>query len=200
MGLWLVQQCRHAWAVGSEAPSYADMAELAKSAPPAGALFDPDLPELLTHGDMPGRIRAACERGGEPVPVERSHLIRCVFESLACKYRLVLEEIEAVTGTPIEVVHVIGGGSRNEFLCQLTADISGRPVLAGPVEAAALGNILVQLYAFGELGSLDEMRRLVRASTEVRTYEPEANGVWESLYDRFLGVTDRRLVTQELAG
>src|SRR5207244_4946818 len=132
------------------------------AAAPSGALFDPDLPELLTPGDMPERIRAACARAGGEVPTERPSLLRAIFESLACKYRLVLDEIESVTGRTIDTVHVIGGGSQNEFLCRLTADVSRRAVLAGPVEAAALGNVLVQLHAFGDVGSLAEMREVVR--------------------------------------
>ena len=143
------------------------------NAPAGGPLFDPDLPELMAPGNMPARIRAVCEQCGQLGPGERDVLIRAVFESLACKYRLVLEEIERVTGTPIEVVHVIGGGARNEFLCRLTANVTQRPVLAGPVEAAALGNILVQLTHFGELASPAEMRELVRSSTEIRVFEPD---------------------------
>ena len=200
MGLWLVQECRRAWVAEGEAPNYADMVELAREAPPGGPLFDPDVPTLLAPGDMPARIRAVCEQSGQLAPGERSVLIRAVFESLACKYRLVLEEIEQVTGMPIEVVHVIGGGARNEFLCRLTANIARRPVFAGPIEAAALGNILVQLHASGELGSLAEMRELVRDSTEVRAYEPDADDApWEALYDRFLHVVRPGLVEQEVA-
>jgi rhamnulokinase len=201
MGLWLVQECRRAWVTEGASPSYSDMAELAKTAPPGGPLFDPDLPELLAPGDMPARIRSVCDQRGELALDERSVLIRAVFESLACKYRLVIEQIERVTGTPIDVVHVIGGGARNEFLCGLTANITRRPVLAGPVEAAALGNIAVQLRASGELSSLTEMRALVRSSTVVRTYEPDGHASqWEALYDRFLRVARPDLVGQEIAG
>jgi len=200
MGLWLVQECRRAWVAEGAAPSYADMTNLARKAPPGGPLFDPDLPALLAPGDMPARIRSVCEQCGQLAPDERSVLIRAVFESLACKYRLVLEEIEEVTGTPIEVVHVIGGGARNVFLCQLTADVMGRPVLAGPSEAAALGNIVVQLHAFGELGSLIEMRELVRSSIEVQTFEPDPAAQGEALYDRFLRVARPELVGQGIVG
>ena len=161
MGLWLVQECRRAWVAEGATESYADMAELAMNAPVGGPLFDPDLPELMAPGNMPARIRAVCEQCGQLAPGERDVLIRAVFESLACKYRLVLEEIERVTGTPIEVVHVIGGGARNEFLCRLTANVARRPVLAGPVEAAALGNILVQLGTLrrARLGGRDARAR-----------------------------------------
>jgi rhamnulokinase len=193
MGLWLVQECRRAWIAEGAAQSYADMAELAMSAPAGGPLFDPDLPELMAPGNMPARIRALCEQCGQLAPGDRDVLVRAVFESLACKYRFVLEEIEQVTGTAIEVIHVIGGGARNEFLCRLTASIARRPVLAGPVEAAALGNVLVQLHTFGELGSAAEMRELVRRSTAIRVFEPDPDGSpWESLYDRFLDLARAR--------
>ncbi len=195
MGLWLVQECRRAWVTEGSAPSYAEMAELARLAPAGGPLFDPDLPVLLLPGNMPVRIREACGLRDATVAPDRSVLIRAIFESLACKYRLVLEEIEHVTAQRIDVVHVIGGGAQNDFLCQLTANITRHPVLAGPVEAAALGNVLVQLGALGLVGSLSEMRELVRASTAVRVYEPDAElDRWEALYERFAGVVAPRLV------
>jgi rhamnulokinase len=196
MGLWLVQECRRAWVSRGAAPTYTDMAELARKAPSGGPLFDPDSPALLAPGDMPARIRSVCEQCGQPAPDERAVLIRAVFESLACKYRLVLEQLECATGSAVEVVHVIGGGVNNAFLCQLTANVARRPVLAGPTEAAALGNIVVQLHAFDELDSLAEMRELVRRSIEVRVYEPDADvSRWEALYDRF-----RRVASPDLVG
>jgi rhamnulokinase len=190
-----VQECRRAWLRDGDAPGYADLASIAAAAP-GGALFDPDLPELLTPGDMPARIRAACGRAGQSVPAERPALLRAIFESLACKYRFVLEEIESVTGRTIETVHVIGGGSQNAFLCQLTANISRRVVLAGPVEAAALGNVLVQLHAFGDVASLAEMRQVVRSSTELSVYEPDSAAErWNELYGRFRAVLDSEVLT-----
>ena len=198
MGLWLVQECRRAWVAEGGAPSYTELVELASASPQGGPLFDPDVPELRAPGGMPTRIRAVCTECGQVPPEARSVLVRAVFESLACKYRLVLEELERVIGAPVEVVHVIGGGAMNAFLCRLTADVTRRPVLAGPVEAAALGNILVQLHACGSLGSLSDMRALVRASTEVTAYEPDPDGSpWEALYDRFLVVASPGLVGRE---
>jgi rhamnulokinase len=189
MGLWLAQECRHAWEREGTPVGYAGLAELARGAAPGGPLFDPDLPELLAPGDMPERIRQACRRSGQEPPADRAVLIRSVFESLACKYRLVLEQIEQASGEPVETVHVIGGGAQNGFLCKLTANVLRREVVAGPVEAAALGNLLVQLKAFGELGGLPEMRALVRASTELVRYEPDGEAErWEALYDRFAGI------------
>jgi rhamnulokinase len=195
MGLWLVQECRRSWAEAGSSPSYSDMADLARTAPPGGPLFDPDAPELLPPGDMPARIRSVCEQCSQAPPEDRATLIRSVFESLACKYRLVLDEIEQAVGSPIDVVHVIGGGARNEFLCRLTADVTRRPVVAGPVEAAALGNVLVQLYAFGEVASLAEMRDLVARSVDIRTYEPDRDAAgWDALFERFRQVVRAPLV------
>jgi rhamnulokinase len=195
MGLWLVQECRRAWLRDGEATDYADLARLAAAAP-SGALFDPDVPDLLTPGDMPARIHAACARSGQHLPEGRPAVVRAILESLACKYRLVLDEIESVTGRGIDTVHVIGGGSLNSFLCQLTANITQRAVLAGPVEAAALGNVLVQLHAFGEVGSLAEMREVVRASTELSVYEPDsAPDRWSGLYGRFCALLESEVLT-----
>jgi rhamnulokinase len=186
MGLWLVQECRRAWG----GAGYAELAELAASAP-GGVLFDPDLPELLAPGEMPARIAALSGSSERPV------LLRAIFESLACRYRQVLDEIEDVTGRTIDTVHVIGGGSQNAFLCRLTADVSRRVVLAGPVEAAALGNVLVQLHAFGDVGSLAEMREVVRRSCELQVYEPDpAADRWNALYDRFRAVVDPKVVAR----
>lgn len=201
MGLWLTQECRRTWISEGMAPSYADLEELAELAPPGGPLFDPDLPELLMPGDMPARIRDLCIRCGQRDPEEPSVLIRAIFESLACKYRLVFEEIEQVTGSPIDTVHVIGGGAKNVFLCKLTANVTRRPVVAGPIEAAALGNIVCQLHAFGELGSLGDMRSLIRSSVELREYEPDPDGAHAAaLYERFLGVVQSERVAQAVTG
>jgi rhamnulokinase len=179
MGLWLLQESRRSWDV-----DYETLVRLAASAPSAG-LFDPDLPELLAPGDMPARIAAAAGVDAGDVAV----VARSIFESLACKYRLVLEQLEAVVGTSIETVHVIGGGARNGRLCELAANVAGRRVVAGPAEASALGNVLVQMHAFGDVGSLAEMRALVRASTTLETYEPDRErGRWDDLYGRFLEV------------
>jgi len=196
MGLWLVQECRRAWLREGDAPEYDDLAELAAAAS-SGPLFDPDLPELLAPGDMPARIRAACAHAGQEPPAARPALLRAIFDSLACKYRLVLEQIEEVTGAAIDTVHVIGGGSQNAFLCQLTANVTRRVVLAGPVEAAALGNVLVQMQAFGDVGSLEEMREIVRRSAQIRTFEPDpaADG-WNGLYTRFRTALDSEVLTR----
>jgi rhamnulokinase len=172
MGLWLLQQCRRTWAREGFERSWEELVALAEAAPPDGPLVDPDLPAFLAPGDMPGRICRACEATGQRAPSEPGEVVRCVLESLACKYRMVLESAEAASGRRADTIHVVGGGSRNPLLCQLTADFTGRPVVAGPVEATALGNVLVQAWARGRVGSLEEIREVVRASTRVRRYEP----------------------------
>jgi rhamnulokinase len=194
MGLWLVQECRRAWQREGQVADYAELAALAE-AEPGGVLFDPDLSELLVPGDMPARIRDACVRAGQRSPQEQAAILRAIFDSLACKYRQVLDEIEMVTGRTLDTVHVIGGGARNALLCQLSANVSRRVVVAGPVEAAALGNVLVQMHAFGDVGSLAEMREIVRGSTELVTYEPDPAGErWAQLYEQFRAVSVREVV------
>jgi len=183
MGLWLVQECRRAWGDAD----YDDLHRLAAEADPDVALFDPDADAFLAPDDMPAAIVAACRGGGQTPPESRGEIVRSALVSLACKYRLVLERLAAVTGRKVDVVHVIGGGARNELLCGLTADILGLPVLAGPVEATALGNVLLQARAAGELGSLDELRAVAAASAEPASYEPRDGG--PEIYERFLAVT-----------
>src|SRR5215211_5710560 len=172
MGLWLLQECRRTWARGGHEYSYEELAHLAEEAPAAGSLVDPDHPLFLSPGDMPSRIRRFCGATGQEGPEEPGAMTRCVLESLALKYRWALEKAEEITGRRVGVVHIVGGGARNELLCQLTADATRRLVRAGPVEATALGNLMVQAYAGGWLSSLGEMRESVRRSVEVRDYEP----------------------------
>jgi rhamnulokinase len=186
-----VQECRREWRREGRDVEYASLGPLAESAP-SSFLFDPDLPELLAPGDMPARIaRAAGVATGE-IPA----LARSIFESLACKYRLVLDQLETATGTRIDTLNVIGGGARNAYLCRLTANVTGRPVVAGPAEASALGNVLVQMHAFGDVSSLGEMRELVRASTRLDSYEPDGERArWDDLYGRFTEIVRPKVAT-----
>jgi rhamnulokinase len=185
MGLWLEQECARLW--GADFP---DLHRLALEARPDVPLFDPDMEEFLKPGDMPQRIEQACRRAGQRAPESRGELIRSIFVSLACKYRLVLERLEAASGREVRTIHVIGGGARNALLCQLTADLTGCAILAGPVEATALGNVLVQARAAGELGSLAEMRAVSAASVLPTPYEPsDRRGEAEATYRRFLDAT-----------
>jgi rhamnulokinase len=180
MGLWLVQQCCATWG----GLSHVEASRLAASAPAGGPVIDPDRPEFLAPGDMPARIRAACRETGQPEPDGHAAILRCALDSLACKYRLVLETIGA-SGD----VHIVGGGAQDATLCRLTADVLGRPVHAGPVEATAVGNLLVQALAAGELPDRHELRAVVRRSLPPTTYAPSAGAeTMQEAYERFLAV------------
>jgi rhamnulokinase len=185
MGLWIVQECRRAWSRHSEEKSYADLVEMARRAPPFRSLIDPDDQEFLRPGDMPARIVSYSVRTGQPAPEGEGMFVRAALESLAYKYRFQLERLVKLTNKPVETIHLIGGGSQNELLCQFTADATGCAVVAGPSEATALGNILVQMVAVGELSSLEQARELIRRSFELKRYEPRDTSAWEDNYERF---------------
>jgi rhamnulokinase len=185
-GLWLLQRCRAAW--GS--PPYGDLVAAASTAPAFRSLLDPDAPCLVAPDDMPARLAELCRASAEPVPVDRAAMVRCVLDSLACKHRWTLERAEALAGVRAEVVHIVGGGAANALLCQLTADLTGRLVLAGPVEATAVGNLLIQARAAGELSSLAEMRQVVRDSLPPRRFEPRSSAATDAAYHRFLTLLD----------
>jgi rhamnulokinase len=187
MGLWLVQECRRTWERQGQAYSYDELARLAGQAPPFGSLVNPDHENFLLPPNMPVALADFCRRTGQPAPAEPGAVVRCALESLALRYRWTLDRLEELLGRRLDVIHVVGGGSQNALLCQLTADACNRPVHAGPVEATAIGNVLVQGLGLGILGSLDEAREVVRNSFEVRTYLPEQPDVWQGPYQRFLG-------------
>ena len=189
-GLWLVQECRRAWAQQGEEYSYDELAQMAEAAPPFPASVDPDDPLFFNPADMPRAIAAYCLRSGQTPPQGRASIVRCALESLALKCRWVLDRIEKMRGRPIRVIHIVGGGSRSRALCQFTADASGHPVVAGPAEATATGNILVQALALGHLSSLEQGRALVRRSFELPTYEPRHSASWDEAYARFLSVRE----------
>jgi rhamnulokinase len=189
MGLWLVQECRRAWESDGVGRDYDQLQQLAVAARPDVALFDPDHGSLLRGGDMPDRIADLLAGSGQETPEDPGSLLRSILVSLACKYRMVLDQLSRVANRRIDIVHVVGGGARNELLCQLTADLVDRPVLAGPVEATALGNVLVQAMALGEVSGLPEVRRLVSRSVSLRRYEPSAAQPAGETYQRFLAVT-----------
>jgi rhamnulokinase len=180
MGLWLLQQCRRAWSRAGRDWSFEELVAAAGAAPPFGPVVDPDDERFLRAGRMPEAIAGAWRGAGQTAVAEPGSIARCVLESLALKYRWALDRLEEVTGARIEVVHVVGGGARNRLLCQMTADASGRPVVAGPVEATAIGNLLVQAQAAGLVGSLDEARDLVRRSFALERYEPHPDERWEA--------------------
>ncbi|MDE3000135.1 MAG: rhamnulokinase [Gemmatimonadota bacterium] len=184
-GLWIVQECRRIWENRGHAYSFAELVRLAESAPPLTSFIDPDHPDFLEPGDMPARIRTYCKRTGQTVPATEGAVIRCALESLALKCRCVLEDLESVLDRKLHTIHVVGGGIHNALLNQFTADAAGRPVVAGPAEATALGNVLMQVYARGEIDSLAGIREVVRNSTVIVPFEPAGGDAWEDAYARF---------------
>lgn len=189
MGLWLVQECRRTWAQAGVEMSYDQMTQLAENTKPFTALIDPDDEVFLPPGDMPSRIVDYCKHAGQTPPSDPGEILRCALESLALKYRWVLQKLEVVRGRTIEVIHIVGGGAQNRLLCQFTADATGTPVIAGPIEATAIGNIVVQAIASGLVESISEAREVVRRSFSVIIYEPQNSVGWDEAYERFLEIT-----------
>jgi len=189
-GMWLAQECRRVWAAQGQQYAWQDLTVLAESAPSFQSLLDPDHPDFLNPADMPAAIRAYCARAGQPVPESHAAILRCIFESLALKYRRVLSHLEELLGHRLETIHIIGGGSQNRLLCQWTADATGKTVLAGPVEATALGNALVQVITLGHLDSLESGRQLIRRAFPLQTYHPSAGEGWDKAYEQFIKLTE----------
>jgi rhamnulokinase len=186
MGLWLVQECRRSFERSGKNLSYAELTHLAAEATPFQSLVDPDAAQFLAPPDMPGELRAWCRARGQKEPLSEGQLVRTSLESLALKYKLVLSRLEELAGSKVEVIHIVGGGTQNELLNQFTANACGRPVVAGPIEATALGNVLVQARSAGALSSLAELRAVVRASSALKHYEPRDRAAWADAYGRFL--------------
>lgn len=186
MGLWLVQECRRAWDKAGKTYSYEELMRLADAAPPFVSLVNPDDAAFILPPSMPDALADYCRTTGQPAPLEPGPVVRCALESLALRYRWVLARLEELVGKRLDVIHIVGGGCQNTLLCQLTADACARPVLAGPVEATALGNVLVQAIGLKLLGSLADARDVVRRSFELRTYEPHQSERWQEPYERFV--------------
>jgi rhamnulokinase len=182
MGLWLLQESQRTWAAAGLPADLPDLLAAAARVPAFTAVVDADDPRFLPPGDMPARIAAACAETGQTPPQSQAETVRCILDSLALAYRRALRTAAELSGREVEVVHLVGGGARNALLCQLTADACGLPVVAGPVEAAALGNALVQARAAGVLGGgLAELRALLRATQQVQTYSPSGSpAAWDA--------------------
>jgi rhamnulokinase len=185
MGLWLVQECKRQWQREGQDLSYGDLTAMASKAKPFFGYVDCDNSDFLAPGDMPARINKCLSETGQRPTQDKGQMVRLVLESLALKYRTVLNAIEDVTGISIETLHIVGGGIQNELLCQFTADATGRRVVTGPIEATASGNILMQAKATGQLKSIDEARQVVRHSFEMKEYKPQNTARWEQQYNTF---------------
>ncbi|WP_010584274.1 rhamnulokinase [Schlesneria paludicola] len=185
MGLWLVQECRKSFERNGSPYDYGLLAQVARDARPFRAFVNPDAPEFLAPHDMPEAMRDWCRATNQEIPDTDGGLVRCALESLALKYRMVLGWLEELSGHKVEVIHIVGGGTQNELLNQFTANATGRPVITGPVEATALGNVLVQARTSGSVGSLSQIREIVRASCTMQRYEPQNTAQWNDAYVRF---------------
>jgi rhamnulokinase len=175
-GMWLIQECRRVWAEQGRQYSYAELASMAGDTPGLVSLFNPDDPRFATPGDMPTRIREACRENGEPEPTDEGALIRAILDSLALRYDQLIRTAGQLTGRTIKTLHIVGGGGANTVLNQITADATGLQVIAGPGEATALGNAIVQAIACGDLASLAEGREVIAASCEPMRYQPRTDG------------------------
>ena len=170
---------------------YGQLASLAAKAPPLRSLVNPDDSSFLNPRDMPCAIQEFCRKTGQHQPKTEGELVRCAYESLALRYRQVLSWLEELTGNRIEVIHIVGGGSQSEILNQFTADACQRPVIAGPVEATALGNLMVQARADGEVSSLHEIRGIIGKSSVVKILTPGKPEIWDDAFGRFTQICAR---------
>ena len=190
MGLWLIQECRRTWSRSDEQMSYDEISQIAAQAEPFKALIDPDHHLFLASGDMPKRIVDFCKQTNQNLPLTKGEIVRSALESLALKYRWVLEKLEFVKGEAIDTIHIIGGGTQNKLLCQFTADATKRQVIAGPVEATSIGNLLVQMASCGAIGSITEGREIIAESSELIYFEPTDSTQWDQVYYRFLEIAN----------
>jgi rhamnulokinase len=188
-GLFLLHECLRVWAP-SGSVSFAELVELARDATPLRSLIDVDDPLFAVPGDIPGRVREFCRSTGQVVPDSRGAVARCILESLALKHAQVVDLLREAAGVAPQTLHMVGGGSRNELLCRLTADAAELPVVAGPAEATTIGNLLVQAIALGELSSLEEGRKVVRASFRAQRYEPRVSEAWRDARERLAQAAD----------
>lgn len=192
IGLWLIQESRRAWKRAGESYSYADLEKLALAAEPLRCFIDPDDPLFTPPGDLPGRVQSYCRETGQYVPQTVGEIMRCIYESLALKYRFAVSQLEEATGKRFGTLHVLGGGAKDGLLCRMTADAAGLRVVAGPVEATALGNLMLQLCALGALPSLQEGRRLIARQEKLTEFLPQTSAAWENAYQNYLTLLKSR--------
>lgn len=185
MGLWLIQESRRQWIREGETVSYADLEKEALAAKPFACFIDPDDESFVTPGNLPRRVQEYCRKTGQYVPATRGEIMRCIYESLAMKYRYTFRALKEVTGLDYTVIHMVGGGTKDQLLCQMAADACDCKVVAGPIEATATGNIAVQLMALKELNGLSQARRVIADSEEPRVFVPDNTAVYDEAYERF---------------
>ena len=187
-GMWLVQECRRTWNQAGEDWDWGDLNRLSAAARPLLSFINPDAPEFLAPDDMPQAIRQFCRNTSQAVPEDEGAVLRCALDSIAMKFRHVLGMCEELAGRRLQTIHIVGGGTQNRQLCQAAADACGRRVVAGPIEATATGNLMMQAVATGEVASIAEAREVIRRSFQVEEYEPQNTAAWDEAYERVLGV------------
>jgi rhamnulokinase len=191
MGLWILQECMREWSKNGEDISYERAIDLAWKSPGFVSFIDPDDGVFYSPGNMIEKIDAFCRVTEQKIPSGKGEIVRCILESLALKYKLVMDELEMIIGHELSVIHVVGGGCNNRLLCQFTANATGKTVVAGPVEATVVGNLICQLIGLGEIGNLEEGRALVRSSFENDIYQPENRELWHDAFYRFEKLLNR---------
>ncbi len=186
IGLWLIQESRRQWEREGLTYSFSELEKEAQKATPFLAFIDPDAPEFVAPGNIPERIREYCKRTNQSIPKEIGEFVRCINESLAMKYRYVMEQIEDCTQKNYDTIYMVGGGTNSRMLCQLTANACNKKVVAGPTEATVYGNVALQLIALGEISDLTKARECIRNSEDMICYEPQEEQKWSEAYQRFL--------------
>ncbi|MFS8501841.1 MAG: rhamnulokinase [Caldicoprobacter sp.] len=188
MGLWIIQECKRVWDRQGEVYSFAQLEEMARNSQPFKAFIDPDCDDFYAPSNMPQAIQNFCSRTGQEVPQTKGEILRCVYESLALKYRWTIERLEKILKKPLKVLHIVGGGTKDKLLNQFTANAINKPVICGPTEATAIGNLMMQAKALGEVSNLHEIRQVIRDSFPTVDYLPQDVEVWDEAYERFLKV------------
>lgn len=186
VGLWLIQESRRQWQREGRDFSFAQLEKMALESEPFACFIDPDAPEFVAQGNLPRRIRAFCERTNQKVPETVGAVVRCIYESLAMKYRYAFEQIRDCTGKTYSAIHMVGGGTKDTLLCRMAANACNCKVVAGPIEATVLGNIAVQLIAGGDISGIEEARRIIARSQKLLEYQPAEGEVWNEPYLRFV--------------
>jgi rhamnulokinase len=188
MGLWIIQECKREWDRRGEVYSFGEMVQMAEASMPFSAFIDPDDDLFYSPGDMPLKVQQYCRQTGQTVPQTKGEIIRCIYESLAMKYRWSLERLEAILDKPLDVLHIVGGGTKNRLLNQFTANTLNKPVICGPTEATAIGNLMIQAMALGEVKDQNEIRQVVKNSFPTEDYLPADTDAWDEAYYKFLNL------------
>lgn len=192
-GLWLIQELKRDLASKGENYSYNDLEMLARRSKPFKCFVDPDAPSLSAHGNLAEKIQNYCSDTNQEIPETVGEMVRCIYESLALKYRYALEQISECTGKHFDILHMLGGGTKDNFLCEMSADCIDISVIAGPVEATALGNMILQLIALGEIESVEQGRKIIANSENLIEYKPNHTAQWDEAYEKYVKIIQEEI-------